>query len=85
MNVLAKRRLELESGLRHAIDNNELSLNYQPQVNIESGRIIGAEALLRWNSGKLGMVSPAEFIPVAEESGLFRRSESGCSERHADR
>ncbi len=71
MNVLAKRRLELESGLRHAIDNNELSLNYQPQVNIESGRIIGAEALLRWNSGKLGMVSPAEFIPVAEESGLI--------------
>ncbi|WP_232784855.1 putative bifunctional diguanylate cyclase/phosphodiesterase [Psychromonas sp. MB-3u-54] len=71
MNVVAKRRLELESFLRHAIDNKELSINYQPQVDIPTGRITGAEALLRWNSAELGMVSPVEFIPIAEETGLI--------------
>lgn len=71
MNVVAKRRLELESCLRRAIDDNELSINYQPQVDLETGRIIGAEALLRWNSAELGMVSPVEFIPIAEETGLI--------------
>ena len=71
MNVAAKRRLELESCLRRAIDDNELSINYQPQVELKTRRIVGAEALLRWNSAELGMVSPAEFIPIAEETGLI--------------
>jgi diguanylate cyclase (GGDEF)-like protein len=63
------RNLELENGLRHALSRNELELYYQPQILIETGDIIGAEALLRWKHPTLGMVSPAEFIPVAEESG----------------
>ncbi|MBR9867179.1 MAG: EAL domain-containing protein [Oceanospirillales bacterium] len=71
MNVVAKRRLELESHLRHAIATNELSLNYQPQVAMSSGKIVGVEALLRWNSRQLGFVSPVEFIPIAEETGLI--------------
>jgi diguanylate cyclase (GGDEF)-like protein len=71
MNVVVKRRLELEIYLRHAIENKELSINYQPQVDIPTGRLIGAEALLRWNSAELGIVSPVEFIPIAEETGLM--------------
>ena len=71
MNVVAKRRLELESNLRKAIELNELSLNYQPQIDMQTNRIIGVEALLRWHSEELGFVSPVEFIPVAEETGLI--------------
>lgn len=71
MNVVAKRRLDLESCLRHAIEDNELSIHYQPQIDLQTGRIIGAEALLRWNSSELGMISPVEFIPIAEETGLI--------------
>ncbi|WP_428033256.1 two-component system response regulator [Amphritea sp.] len=71
MNVVAKRRLELESHLRHAIELNELSINYQPQVEMCSGKIVGVEALLRWNCHQLGFISPVEFIPIAEETGLI--------------
>jgi len=61
-------RMKIESQLRRAIDNHELVIHYQPQVDLSSGRIVGAEALLRWNSPD-GPVSPAEFIPVAEQTG----------------
>lgn len=63
------RNLELENALRHALSRNQLELYYQPQLSITTERLIGAEALLRWNHPTLGMVSPVEFIPIAEESG----------------
>ena len=71
MDARASRRRSLENALRCAIDNNELTVFYQPQVSLETGRIIGMEALLRWQSQSLGPVSPAEFIPLAEETGLI--------------
>jgi len=63
------RRMELENGLRMAIENNELSVAYQPQVDLASGRIIALEALARWNHPSLGNVAPGDFIPIAEDSG----------------
>lgn len=63
--------LELESHLRKALERNEFLLYYQPQINIETGQLIGAEALIRWNHPEKGLVSPADFIPVAEETGLI--------------
>lgn len=66
----ADRKLQLEKALREAMDRNELQLHYQPQIDIASGKLAGLEALLRWNS-PFGPVSPAEFIPVAEETGLI--------------
>ncbi|HET7922983.1 MAG TPA: EAL domain-containing protein, partial [Gammaproteobacteria bacterium] len=64
-------RLSLENELRHALERNEFSLTYQPQINLHNGRIACAEALLRWNSQSLGRVAPAQFIPVAEQNGLI--------------
>ncbi|MGH8371325.1 MAG: putative bifunctional diguanylate cyclase/phosphodiesterase, partial [Gammaproteobacteria bacterium] len=64
-------RLSLESELRHALEREEFTLCFQPQVDIQSGEIAGAEALLRWNNRNLGVVSPTTFIPVAEQSGLI--------------
>lgn len=71
MNDKAAARLELETDLRSAVKQNQLELHYQPLMDAGSGRIIGAEALLRWHHPTRGMVSPGEFIPVAEESGLI--------------
>ena len=68
-DVLA--RLELRSDLERAIDAGELELHYQPVVRLEDGSISGFEALLRWHHPERGMVSPVEFIPIAEETGLI--------------
>ena len=69
MQTHSVRTLQLENALRYALDRGEMSLHYQPQISIHDGRIIGAEALLRWQHPVFGMVAPAEFIPIAESSG----------------
>jgi diguanylate cyclase (GGDEF)-like protein len=71
MNSTALERLNMENDLRRAITGNELSLLYQPRINIGSGTIVGAEALIRWQHPELGLISPARFIPLAEETGLI--------------
>ena len=73
MNTTSRNRLKLESELRKAIENNELRLYYQPKIDIKTNRLCAAEALLRWIHPQRGFVSPVEFIPVAEESGLINR------------
>ena len=73
MNREAVERMEIEMQLRHAIARNELSVVYQPQISLSSGKLVGMESLLRWNNAELGNVSPARFIPVAEESGLIEQ------------
>ncbi len=71
MNARVVKRMALESDLRRAFSQDELELHYQPQAEILTGRIIGVEALLRWRHPQRGMISPVDFIPVAEETGLI--------------
>ncbi|MEO8006067.1 MAG: EAL domain-containing protein [Betaproteobacteria bacterium] len=70
MNREVQERMLIEAGLRTAIQRNELSLVYQPKIDLATRRIFGAEALVRWKHPKLGMISPSRFVPVAEECGL---------------
>jgi diguanylate cyclase (GGDEF)-like protein len=71
MSVRARERLALEADLRQAIEHGHLCLHYQPQVDVASGRISGLEALVRWEHPERGMISPAAFIPFAEENGMI--------------
>ena len=72
MAALMRRRQRIEQALRHALERDELSLVFQPQVDLATSRVIGFETLLRWHHAELGEVPPAEFVPVAEEAGLIR-------------
>ncbi len=71
MNVRAVERQSIEESLRRAVERQEFSLQYQPKINVRTGEITGAEALLRWSHPVRGPVSPAQFIPVAEDCGLI--------------
>ncbi|MFP3123651.1 EAL domain-containing protein [Ectobacillus funiculus] len=71
LHVMNNWKFELEKGIRNALQNNEFTLHYQPQVDLKTNTIIGLEALIRWKHPEYGFISPAEFIPVAEEIGLI--------------
>ncbi|MDO9598668.1 MAG: EAL domain-containing protein [Azoarcus sp.] len=71
MQAYSVRALMVANALRHALDRGQLALHYQPQISLHDGRVIGAEALLRWQHPELGAISPGEFIPIAESNGLI--------------
>ena len=71
MNVRAIERQSLENGLRHALERQQFVLHYQPTMNLDTGAIVGVEALIRWRHPNLGLVPPAQFVPVAEECGFI--------------
>ncbi len=68
---LAHRRLDVEKGLRRALERDELMLHYQPQIDVQSGKVVGIEALIRWMDPHRGLIMPGEFIDIAEETGLI--------------
>lgn len=85
LNKLISKKLELETELGKAIENNEFCLFYQPQINIQNDTIIGVEALIRWIHPVYGMISPIDFIPIAEETGMINEIglwvlETACNE-----
>ena len=71
MDASARKRLNVETGLRRALERSEFLIHYQPQIDVSTGEIVGAEALLRWGDAELGIAGPLDFIPVAEETGLI--------------
>jgi len=72
MNTRAVQRQSIESSLRQALDRQEFVLHYQPKMDLQSGTIVGAEAFIRWQHPQRGLLSPVEFVPIAEDSGLIR-------------
>jgi EAL domain-containing protein (putative c-di-GMP-specific phosphodiesterase class I) len=85
MKGSADQHLSFDTGLRRALDEEQLQLYFQPQIDIQSGMISGMEALLRWKHPEAGIISPTEFIPVAEENGIINEIgmwvlDSGCAE-----
>ncbi|HCA59149.1 MAG TPA: hypothetical protein DEP46_14340 [Blastocatellia bacterium] len=71
MNRAARRRLSIENGLRRALDRNEMRMVYQPKAECQTGKIVGMEALVRWENDEFGPISPAEFVPIAESTGAI--------------
>lgn len=71
LNVRAVERRRVEAGLHRALDRREFELHYQPKVNLRTGTVVGAEALLRWRDPALGLIEPARFVPIAEDCGLI--------------
>ena len=71
MNIIATERLELLTSLRHAVDRQEFILRYQPQVDSNTGQLVGVEALLRWNHPQKGLIYPSQFVPLLEDTGLI--------------
>lgn len=71
MNRAARRRLSIENGLRRALDRNEMRVVYQPKAECQTGKIVGMEALVRWENDEFGPISPAEFVPIAESTGAI--------------
>src|SRR5258708_25598578 len=71
MKTQSFEHLVLETGLRNALERDEFVLQYQPKIDLRTGRITGVEALLRWDQPDLGMLQPNQFIPLAEETGLI--------------
>jgi diguanylate cyclase (GGDEF)-like protein len=71
MNIQMKKRMKLETQLRHALRENQFVLHYQPLVDLKSGKMVGVEALIRWNNPQSGLIAPDDFIPIAEETGMI--------------